>query len=71
MQDQDPELLLWKLGTGQNKKQTKQPGQTENIQIVRALQGSWKIIFQKKYFHRFKKNTRIIFTKKYLIKNIL
>lgn len=43
MQDQDPELLLWKLeilGTGQNKKQTKQPGQTENIQIVRALQGS-------------------------------
>lgn len=44
-----------KLDTGQNKtkKPNQQPGQTENIQIAKALQGSWKIIFQKKYSHRF------------------
>lgn len=43
MQDQDRRALTSApqiLDTGQNKKTNQQPGQTENIQILRALQGS-------------------------------
>lgn len=48
----------------EKQKQIKSQSQTEKtFKISRALQLSWKIIFQKKYSHRFKKDTHNIYKK--------